>query len=94
MYVLYVSTRAWWRFFFLPPSPPAEVVAAAFAVFAVFLEGAALAILGKLMERRCATSVLGHGGRAEAALRKKAGLAIFGAPGDTAAARRPSTSCF
>jgi len=31
------------RAFFLPPSPPAE--AAALAVFAVFLEGAAFAIL-------------------------------------------------
>ncbi len=34
-----LSWRAWRRFFFLSP------VAAAFAVFAVFLEGAALAIL-------------------------------------------------
>jgi hypothetical protein len=43
MYVLYDSTRVALRAFFLPPS-----AAAALTVFAVFLEGAAFAILSSL----------------------------------------------
>jgi hypothetical protein len=66
-----LSWRAWRRFFFLSP------VAAAFAVFAVFLEGAALAILELEIKASFEELCVGRRGVKGSDGAKKAGFGNF-----------------